>query len=419
MALKQIDFFRDTFKLLAGTVVAQAIPLLLQPVLSRIFTTSDYAVYGVYFSILSWFDVISSGRYELAVTLPEKDEDAVNLVAGGILISAVLFFLLLFIAYFFHSPISGMLHNPKLSTFLYLIPPTLLIMSVGKMLNIWLIRKEAFKAASYNKVTQKASEVSADLGFGLIRFSNGLILGDLFGRICMALVAFRQSLKAGFDLKLVNWQRMKSIMRRHRQLPLYNSIPALMNTSATLFPILLISSKYTEAISGSFNFTRLVLMVPMSFLAYSISQVLFQRVTKNKNAKASIQHIIRLLIKNLGIVALVLFIIIFAGGPQLFSFIFGQHWSLAGTFSRIMVFSFALQFLVSPLSITIAAMEKIKLYSLWQVTYFLAIGSLFFVHDIPVEHMLILLTAIEVFFYLIYFFLILRVVKQYERSLIP
>jgi len=33
--------------------------------------------------------------------------------------------------------------------------------------------------------------------------------------------------------------------------------------------------------------------------------------------------------------------------------------------------------------------------------------------------MLILLTAIEVFFYLIYFFLILRVVKQYERSLIP
>jgi len=208
-------------------------------------------------------------------------------------------------------------------------------------------------------------------------------------------------------------------MRRHRQLPLYNSVPALMNTSATLFPILLISSKYSEIVSGSFNFTRLVLMVPMSFLAYSISQVLFQRVTKNRNAKASIHHIIRLLIKNLGIIALLLFIIIFAGGPQLFSFIFGKHWAMAGTFSRIMVFSFAIQFLVSPLSITLAAMEKIKLYSLWQVLYFFAIGSLFFIPDITVERMLILLTAIEVFFYVIYFFLILRVVKQYERSLIP
>lgn len=418
MALKQIDFIRDTFKLLAGTVVAQAIPLLLQPVLSRIFTTSDYAVYGVYFSILSWFDVISSGRYELAVTLPEKDEDAVNLVAGGILISAVLFFFLLFIVFFFHAPISVLLHNPNLATFLYLIPPTLLIMSAGKMLNIWLIRKQAFAKASYNKVVQKSSEVTADFSFGLLRFSNGLILGDLFGRICMAIMAFRQSLKTGFDLKMINRTRMKAIMKRHRQLPLFNSIPALMNTSATLFPILLISSKYTVADSGSFNFTRLVLMVPMSFLAYSISQVLFQRVTKSKNEKSSIRHIIRLLIKNLGIIAIALFIIIFAGGPQLFSIIFGKHWAMAGTFSRIMVFSFALQFVVSPLSITLAAMEKIKLYSLWQVFYFFAIGSLFFVHDVPVQHMLILLTSIEVFFYLIYFFLILKVVKQYERSLI-
>jgi O-antigen/teichoic acid export membrane protein len=287
------------------------------------------------------------------------------------------------------------------------------------MLNIWLIRKEAFREASYNKVTQKASEVTADLGIGLARFSNGLILGDFFGRICMAFMSFRQSLKTGFDLRLLSWKRMKSVMGRYRQLPLYNSVPALMNTSATLFPILIISSKYTETVSGSFNFTRLILMVPMSFLAYSISQVLFQRVTKNKNAKASIQHIIRLLIKSLGIVSLLLFIIIFAGGPQLFSFIFGNHWAMAGTFSRIMVFSFALQFIVSPLSITLAAMEKIKLYSLWQVMYFVAIGALFFVHNIPVEKMLILLTAIEVFFYLIYFFLILRVVKQYERTLIP
>ncbi|MCX6243667.1 MAG: lipopolysaccharide biosynthesis protein [Bacteroidetes bacterium] len=417
MALRQIDFFRDTFKLLAGTVIAQALPLLLQPVLSRIFTTSDYAIYGVYFSIISWFDVISTGRYELAVTLPEKDEDAINLVGGGILISIVLFMLMMLTAFFFHDPISALLHNPGLSTFLYLMPFTMLIMALGKMLNIWLIRKEAFKQASYNKVTQKAGEVSADLGFGLIKFSNGLILGDLFGRICMGFMAYFQSVRSGFSLKVINIARMKSIMSRHRQLPLFNSIPALMNTSATLFPVLLISSKYAQDVSGSFNFTRLVLMVPMSFLAYSISQVLFQRVTKNRNAQAPIRHIIIILIRNLGLLALILFVIIFAGGPQLFSFIFGKNWHMAGEFARIMVFSFSLQFLVSPLSITLAAMEKIRLYSLWQVLYFFAIGSLFLVPPIPVTRMLILLTAIEVFFYLLYFVIILRVVRQYEKSL--
>jgi O-antigen/teichoic acid export membrane protein len=417
MALKQIDFFRDTFKLLAGTVIAQAIPLLLQPVLSRVFTTADYAVYGVYFSIISWFDVISTGRYELGINLPEKDEDAVNLIAGGILISVLLFFLMLVTAFFFHSPIAAMLHNPGLTTFLYLMPVTMLVMAVGKMLNIWLIRKEAFKEASYNKVVQKSSEVAAGLGFGLIRFSNGLILGDLFGRMCLAVMAFIQSVKAGFAFRMISVERMKSAMKRYKQLPLFNSVPALMNTSATLFPVLLISSRYAQDISGSFNFTRLVLMVPMSFLAYSISQVLFQRVTRNRNEGASIRHIIGILIRNLGLIALVLFVVILAVGPQLFSFIFGKNWHMAGGFARIMVFSFALQFLVSPLSITLAAMEKIKLYSLWQVLYFLAIGSLFLFPPMPVSRMLILLTAIEVLFYLIYFVMILQVVKKYEESL--
>ena len=91
-------------------------------------------------------------------------------------------------------------------------------------------------------------------------------------------------------------------------------------------------------------------------------------------------------------------------------------WTEAGRYSRVMIFSFALQLLVTPLSITLAAMEKIRLYSLWQIGYFLAIGSLFFVGGLGIYSFLMLLTGIEVFFYLLYLFLILKVVSQYEKT---
>ena len=72
---------------------------------------------------------------------------------------------------------------------------------------------------------------------------------------------------------------------------------------------------------------------------------------------------------------------------------------------------------MSPISSALVAMEKIRLYSVWQLSYFLAIGCLFFVDDISASKFIILLTAIEVLFYLFYLLLILIAVRKYENAI--
>ncbi|MGA3015050.1 MAG: hypothetical protein ABSD71_13570, partial [Bacteroidales bacterium] len=68
----QVDFFRNTVILVFGTGVAQMIPILLQPILRRVYAPADFGAFAVYFSMIGILVVIANFRYDLAIGLPEK-----------------------------------------------------------------------------------------------------------------------------------------------------------------------------------------------------------------------------------------------------------------------------------------------------------------------------------------------------------
>ena len=176
-----------------GTVSAQLITLALYPIFSRIFSPSHYALFGIYFSIFSILEVVSSGRYELAVVVPEKDEEAKSLVVGGLIISAFVSLFFFIIALFFRNNIAILLHNEGITDWLLLLPFGLFLISVSKLFNSWLIRKKAFRASSINKVAQKIGEGGTGLILGLNNISNGLVWGDFAGRASNALISIKQA----------------------------------------------------------------------------------------------------------------------------------------------------------------------------------------------------------------------------------
>jgi O-antigen/teichoic acid export membrane protein len=415
--LKRSEFLTHTFQLLIGTSVVQVLGFLLQPVLSRLYTPADYAVYGVFITLLNWLEVVATGRYELATVIPKHDKDAINLIAGTSLLSLLVAILTFAAVVFFGPTICELFKVPALLPYLYLLPFTLLAWSVSKMLNSWLVRKEAFKAFSVNKVVQKGSEFSTSITFGFVSFHSGLILGDFIGRTMLLLVSIRQSIRYGASLSMITSREMLQALKRFSRYPLYNTVPALLNTTATLLPVFYMSSRYPGDAAGNFIFSRMILLVPISFLSFAISQVLLQKVAKNRINNLSVQTEIKFLVKYLGLTGLAIMVVFMIGAPWIFSFIFGKSWLLAGVFSQVMVVSYAIQFLVSPMSSALAAMEKIKLYSIWQTCYFLAIGSLFFVRDITAIRFIFLLTFVEALSYLAYLGLILWGVRKYEHSI--
>src|SRR5512136_775326 len=74
------SFFTSVLKLVSGTTLAQLITILTAPIISRLFPPNAFGILSVFTSLITIVSVVICLRYEFAIVLPEKEEDAANLV---------------------------------------------------------------------------------------------------------------------------------------------------------------------------------------------------------------------------------------------------------------------------------------------------------------------------------------------------
>ncbi len=410
-------FKRDFLALFSGTTLAQAIPFLLAPVISRIFTAEDIAVYGLYVAILEVLAIVVSGRYELTIVMPKLNSDANQLVFGSLLIS-FLFSVMIFISVLFGANELGELFkNPNLSFFLYFLPLSLLFYAVTKVLNNFLIRNKKYIAIATYKLSHKTGETLTALVLGKLHLINGLVMGDLFGRFLLAVLTIRSSFKADLAKIKPNWQRIVQLLKEYRDFPLFNSVPAVLNSLATQLPVFMISAYYSAHATGNFNFARMILVAPLALISTTVSQILSQKIAQLYNEKKSITAFLKPVILILSTLAILMVLILFPFSGPLFSFIFGEQWILAGEMTSILVFAFALQFVLTALYPIFYILKFIKMSSIWQVFYFVIISLLYFARGESLNDFLRIFVYLNTFSFAIYGILIYFALKKYESSL--
>lgn len=412
---KKEPFSKNVLILISGTTISHLIPLILYPAFTRLFTPADFGLFALFISIISLIDVISTGRLELAVVLPEKDKDSINVIAAGISFLLIICIILYLPVILLSDFISLQINNPEIKQWLFLAPIAIFIMGISKLFNYWLIRKKSFALFAANKIYQRILEGVFTLGFKAAKFSNGLIVGDFVGRFSLAAISLFQAVKKGFMFNLINKRDMLKMVKRYKEYPLYNTIPSLLNTSCTLLPVFLISSFYDESTTGYYNLSRQILAIPIALISANISQVLLRDITEKRNRNQMIYNDIKSLFYKLAVLSALFIIILFFSGPYLFGFFFGSDWKISGEYTQILVFSYAFSFIVTPLSSVFIALEKVKILSIWQISYFTLVCLLFFARYLEVKKFLLLVTIIDMLAFSVYLFLILKVAKKFDK----
>ena len=138
------EFSRNVLTLMTGTSIAQAIPIAVSPILTRIYTPEEFGSFALYMTIVSLLSILVTGRYELAIMLPKKDEDAINLVALSILISFIISVFVFLIVFIFNTEITDWLANKAISSWLYLIPLSIFFSGLYQSLYFWNNRLDTF-----------------------------------------------------------------------------------------------------------------------------------------------------------------------------------------------------------------------------------------------------------------------------------
>ena len=361
------DFAKNVLTLLTGTTIAQAIPIAVSPILTRIYSAEDFGVLALFIAVSSILSSIATGRYEMAIMLPEKDEDAINVAALGIIISICLSLLMVFPAVFLNDTISEALNNKEIGFFLYFVPVVILLTGIFNVLNYLNTRKKLYKDIAKANVFKSVGLVAVQLSVGFIKSgATGLISGQIASHF---ISSYRLAVNTAknYDLTNINKSKIKAVGKRYINFPKYSMWAILANSLAQNVTNILISIYYSVATLGFYSLAQKLLGMPSTLIGRSIGQVYFQQAVIEKQKTGKAVDTFNSTSKKLFIFSFVVFVPLYFVLPLAFEIAFGTDWRVAGEYAQIALPFVAMQFIAATLSNTNSVFEKQKISLIWQI----------------------------------------------------
>lgn len=353
-AIKPSAFLKSVSVLVGGAVIAQVIMALTLPITSRLYSPNDFSILAVFTGLTSIISVAACLRFDVAVSLPQRDDDAVNILGLALSCALVVSTVLAIFVFTMPEQISALFNQPQLVGYLWLLPIAVMMTSAYSALQMWFVRRQAFTSISKTRVVQSCAGSGTQIGLGWLGWTPfGLILGQTLnsGAGCVGLGYRLLSVERGL-LKTINWSRMRTVFTAYDQFPKYSTFEAMSNSAAIYLPVIMIAAMAVGPEAGYLTMAMFAMQAPMGLIGTAVSQVYLSRAPdehRAENLGIFTANVIGGLVKS-GVGPL-----IFAGivAPSLFAIIFGAAWERAGVLVAWMTPWFIMQFLSSTVSMAL------------------------------------------------------------------
>jgi O-antigen/teichoic acid export membrane protein len=298
----------------------------------------------------------------LAIPLPADDETAVNVMTLSALIVVLMSVATGIFAFLFGDYLVYWAKAPALKHFLWLLPAGILMSGLYQVLNFWTVRRGVFKRIAQTKFSQSFGQAITQVVLGLFNVGAlGLLIGDLFGRAggsgTFALAFAKEDRRV---LKSISWSGIKRVAGRYMNFPVLSGSSALLNSAATQLPAILLAGFFGVMTAGWFALGQRVVTAPLSFVSLSVSQVYTNEAARlARDDVLAFKDLYLRTAKHLFVVGIIPVLLLAVGGPWLFSVVFGEAWTNAGMFLRILSLMLVFQFVASPLSYTLDVLERL------------------------------------------------------------
>jgi len=355
-------FAVDVLKLAAGTGLAQAVGIVTAPIIARLFSPEAFGVSAVFLSVTTILGIVECLRYESAILLPAKDEDAANVLAVSL--SFVLLVTLLTVPCIWLSrrTFTGWLNAVGLSSCLSLLPVTVLLNGLYAVLRNWSTRKSEFGILSTAQLLISVCTVGAQIAFGYAGSLTGrtLVVGSLVGLLVGTFLLGLQRLRTSCEVfSKVHWRKMIFALTRYARFPKYSTAGGILNGVSWQLPTFFLSSFFSQSIVGQYSLGNRLLRIPMNLIGLNIANVFAQRVSaatheSRKLFSQLVENTFRYLVSVSMFPCLILSFI----GKDLFVVICGERWGEAGVYTQILSIWVCFWFISSPLSTVLGILEE-------------------------------------------------------------
>ncbi len=371
-------FTRSVITLVTGTALAQAIPLALSPILTRLYTPEDFGILATYMSLAAVFSVIVSLKYDIAIIIPEKDEDSASIIVVSIIIACIISIIVFLVVFFFNTQLTWFLtdneHDAKtLAKWLYFIPFSVFFMGIFNAISFWFNRKTLYKRMAVSKIINTGGMTGTQIGTGVLTHSPiGLLLGFIFGRVFSVLYLIHKIRRDNDSVfNKVTKDTMLLVMKKYKRFPCFTMPAEFVNVISNQLPIFVIGKFFGGGILGNYSLMERVLNAPMSLLGKSVLDVFKQRASEDYVKLGNCTGIFVKTLKTLILLSIFPTVFLFFLSPVVFGYIFGEEWNMAGEFAQIFSVLLFFKFTASPLSYMFNIAEKQHYDMFWQIGLFI------------------------------------------------
>lgn len=342
--------YKNISILILGNGIVMLIPLFISPILSRIYTVEDFGILTLYISAISLVSTISSGRFDHAILIAKTEKNATLLRKIAVVVTLVVCLLLSIIIVLFSDHILIKFNAESLGKAIYLIPFNILLFSIINIYTNTLNREKEYGFISTSKIIRTFSAGSTQL---LIGFISNLGLGLVIGKLAGDILSFSylrlkvSKIKNKFEI-YKSFKRVKYLLYKYKDFPKVNSFHAFINELSKSSVPLILGFYFGERIVGYYGLSFMVCVVPVIIFASAFNQVFSKDFSEKFNNGKSFYEYAKKMLFRIIIFSIIPFGFLMLLGPELFGFIFGEEWIIAGKFVQLLSPYLMIVFIITP-----------------------------------------------------------------------
>ena len=376
-ALDRRPFMQKVLMIGGASAAGQALSIVASPVLTRLYSPSDYGTAAVFTSIVALVGLVSSLRYDLAIPVARDDREAASVLTLSVLLGVATAVTAGAAAGVGGAWMAARLGVPGLAPYVWLIPLAVLGRGLYQPLSYWALRRRAFSRLAKRMLNQGWAQTFTQLGMGVVTngpvgLVTGIVVGNVSGTAHLARFAWRE------DRGLFRGLRPRDLLataRRYASFPLLSTPSALVNRLGLEIPVFLIAASFGAMEAGLFALAWRIVGLPMNVVGASIGQVFHGEVAALlRDDPARVLGLYSRTVRRTALLVALPFLLLALAAPHLFGTVFGARWGAAGAFVQVLAPMFFLQAVATPVSQCLNLTRRLDLQLAYDVVR-LALGA--------------------------------------------
>ena len=373
-------FWQRFFIVLSGASMAQAIPFLTMPVLTRMLSPNELGPYFIWMGIVAVLSVVLSLRLDVAVFSAHTNQQLQALINAAIVCSVLIagmVYVILFSMDYFYSAKVKELHLDRWRIEALLLG---IVWAINMVIQNAYIYGAYFKRQAAVKIIQAGLISIAQIGAVFMGLGvKGIIQLQIIATLAVVIWNIIDIYKKfKFSLTKKNIFNFWDTLKKYWRFPIFSMPADFISSFAGQLPMLMMGGRFGASPAGQYALTNKSLAVPMKLLAGSILSVFKEEAARHYREKGECRDIFTKTFKSLALLGILPFGALYFFAEQIFIIFFGEEWRDAGVYASILTPMFYVQFVISPLSYTLYLANNQFSDLIWQLALLTVTTCIFY-----------------------------------------